>query len=101
MSDLITAAEVAKLQKSGNDVVLVCAYDDAGNHQRIGIDGSKSFPEFQKALGSQPKDRTVVFYCDCPHDELAKEKTATFREQGYNAVALDGGVNAWQNETLA
>ena len=92
----VSAKEVAGMQKSGHGAMLVCAYDDQENFERIGISGSISFPVFQKKLGSLGKDQTIVFYCDCPHDELAIEKTAQFVEQGYDAKVLSGGVAAWQ-----
>ena len=93
----LSPAEVAKMQQAGEDVVVVCAYDDVENHERIGIPGSVSFPDFQKKLSDLPKAEKIVFYCDCPHDELAQEKTTTFRQQGYsNASVLDGGINAWK-----
>ena len=94
-SGLVSPQEALAMRAGGEEVTLVCAYDDEANFQRIGIPGSVSFPAFQKQMPSRPKEAPVVFYCDCPHDELAREKSETFRRQGVNAMVLDGGVNAW------
>ena len=87
------------MKAAGHNVVMVCAYDaDAQQHfERIGIEGSMSYDDFLAKLPTLSKDQPVVFYCDCPHDELAKEKTAAFQAKGYNAQLLDGGINAWSN----
>lgn len=96
-SDHISPQEVQGIQQAGKSLVLVCAYDDDANHQRIAIDGSISFPTFQQKLATMANDQPIVFFCDCPHDELAEEKTATFRSRGYsNTMVLAGGIQAWQ-----
>src|SRR4051812_48153259 len=96
--DRISPDEVARLRESGAKVVMACAYDDDANFNRIAIDGSTSFSGLQAMLDALPKDQEVIFYCDCPHDELAVEKTAEFRKKGYNAKVLEGGVNAWRGQ---
>ena len=97
-SGMLSAAEVKAQREQGENVMLVCAYDDQQNFERIGIEGSMSFPEFQKKQAELTKGSKVVFYCDCPHDELAVMKTEEMQKQGFsNAAAMDGGINAWAN----
>ena len=95
----VSPQDVLQMKAAGHDVLMVCAYDaDAQKHfERIGIEGSISYDEFLAKLPTLPKDQSLVFYCDCPKDELAQEKTAAFQAKGYNAQLLDGGIKAWKN----
>ena len=93
---LVSAAEVKARRNLAEEVVMVRAYDDQANFERIGIPGSMAYPEFQKKQATLAKDSEVLFYCDCPHDELAVAKTESLQKQGFaNVAALDGGINAW------
>jgi rhodanese-related sulfurtransferase len=61
------------------------------------ISGSIRIPadELPDRLDELPRDRGVVTYCTCPHDELSTRTALFLRKQGYDAWALEGGMDDW------
>lgn len=61
------------------------------------ISGSIRIPadELPDRLDELPRDRGVVTYCTCPHDELSARTALFLRKQGYDAWALEGGLDDW------
>ena len=59
----ISADKVRQKQKSGEDTLLVCAYEQVEKCEQVKLDGSISFTELQQKLPSLANDREIVFYC--------------------------------------
>jgi rhodanese-related sulfurtransferase len=51
--------------------------------------------ELPSRLGELPQDRGVISYCTCPQDELSARVALFLRKYGYEAWALEGGLDAW------
>jgi hypothetical protein len=48
---------------SGEDTLLVCAYDDEAKHRECDLEGSIGLSEFESNPSTIGKEREVVFYC--------------------------------------
>ena len=95
---LISASDLADLQKSSSDVRLV-DIRTREEHEAVKLPGSVFFTEqlHQEILGRWSKSDTVVFY-----DHLGKralDAAAYFHGHGFaNAKALRGGIDDWSRE---
>src|SRR3954453_19048104 len=79
-----------------SDALLVCAYDDETKFEKNRLDGAISLEELRAKQHWLPKDREIIFYCSCPHDEAATRLAEQYRAKGFqNAEILEGGVKAW------
>jgi len=58
----ISPEEVYLRVKSG-EAILVCAYSDDEEYERINLEGSISLSEFYSRLPRYSKDREIIFYC--------------------------------------
>jgi len=48
---------------AGDDLLLVCAYEDEAKHRMFDLEGSIGLAEFQAKAPTLGKEREVVFYC--------------------------------------
>jgi len=68
------------------------------------VQGAVNLPlgQLPKKLKQVPRDRPVVTYCNMHHrGESRGERAAAFlREQGYQALTIDGGYPAWKEAGL-
>ena len=51
--------------------------------------------ELPDRIGELPRERGVIAYCTCRHDELSARAALFLRKHGYEAWALEGGLDAW------
>ena len=64
------------------------------------IKGAVNFPWVLdiKDVGNLPSDKTLVLYCDCPHEEDAEDMADKLKKKwGYTKIKLlEGGWSGWQ-----
>jgi rhodanese-related sulfurtransferase len=68
------------------------------------ITGSRHIPLAQLPLLMKdlPRDKEIVTYCTCPHEEEATRGALELKQAGFkNAVALAGGLHAWEQAGYA
>jgi rhodanese-related sulfurtransferase len=96
----IAAAEVKNMiEARGTDFLVVDVQPkevyDAGH-----VKGAVNFPwETElKNSGNLPKDKTLILYCDCTHEEDSTDTATQLMEKfGYtNVKLLEGGWSKWQ-----
>jgi rhodanese-related sulfurtransferase len=52
--------------------------------------------EIERRLAELPRDRDLVFYCNCPNEASAAQVAKKLMELGYSRVRpLEGGLEAW------
>ena len=57
--------------------------------------------EVEKHLDEIPRDRTVITYCCCPHEESSAGVAQKLLEHGWkNVHPLYGGIDAWTGAGL-
>ena len=91
----------AKMAK--NEVTLIDVRD-ADSYLESHIPGSMHIPlaRIEGEIPYLPKGKQIVTYCTCPHDEAAADANMILAHGGVtNALALAGGLHAWQNAGLA
>ena len=92
----LPASQVRRRVRSGENVLVVCAYDDDLACNEILLKGALTYSEFKLRLPSLPRTQEIVFYCACRKQEKADRRAQEYRRQGYeNAHALEGGAEAW------
>jgi rhodanese-related sulfurtransferase len=98
LPDHIPPERVAELAESGEAELIDVRRDyehDAGH-----IAGSRHIEvnELTAEADSIPKDRTVIFYCrGGSRSGMAAE---AFREAGFDAHNMEGGLSAWNEQGL-
>jgi rhodanese-related sulfurtransferase len=101
MSDLpdhVPPERVAELAESGEAELIDVRRDY--EHEAGHIAGSRHIEvnELTDQAGSIPKDRPVIFYCrGGSRSGMAAE---AFRQAGYDAHNMDGGLSAWKEREL-
>lgn len=89
--------EVERRLRSGEDLLLVCAYEGEVGFAKFPLPGALSLRELRARLGDLPKDAEIVFYCRCPDDKTAVERALELRAAGWeHANVLAGGWKAAQ-----
>ena len=92
----LPASRVRKRVRAGENVLVVCAYEDEIACNEILLKGALTYTEFKLRLPSLPRSQEIVFYCACDKQETAVRRAEEYRRQGYvNAHALQGGADAW------
>ena len=83
--------------KSDPKTLLVCGYEGDEEFPQHPLEGAISLHDFLSRKGSLPKDRQIVFYCACPHDEAATGQARKYRNEGFtNVKVLQAGVHTWK-----
>jgi rhodanese-related sulfurtransferase len=55
-----------------------------------------SLAEIERAVGDFPRDRDIIFYCNCPNEASAASAAKALHDLGYVRVRpLLGGLDAW------
>jgi rhodanese-related sulfurtransferase len=80
------------------ETLLVCAYENEEEFHQHDLEGAISLNEFRLREHALSKDRKIIFYCACPHDEAALKQARKYCQEGFTDVCvLQGGVNAWKD----
>lgn len=96
----IAPAEVKKMIEAGGTGFLIVDVQPKEVYDEGHVKGAVNFPwETElKHSGNLPKDRTLVLYCDCAHEEDSIDTATQLIEKfGYkNIKLLEGGWSKWQ-----
>jgi membrane protein DedA with SNARE-associated domain/rhodanese-related sulfurtransferase len=53
-------------------------------------------PDVERGLGTLPRDREIIFYCNCPNEASAARAARLLMNHGFRRVRpLAGGLDAW------
>ena len=96
----ISADDLKKMIESKKTDFLVVDVQPKGVYDISHIRGAINFPwaDDIKSPGPLPKDKMLIFYCDCTHEEDSTN-TATQMKQKFNYAnvrVLKGGWTGWQ-----
>ena len=93
-------AEVLKQWiESGDNTILIVDVQPQGAYKLGHIKGAVNFPWAAdlKNPGDLPRDKTLILYCDCPHEEDSQDVANQLNEKwGYgNIKLLERGWSNW------
>jgi rhodanese-related sulfurtransferase len=93
-------AEVLKQWiESGDNTILIVDVQPQGAYKLGHIKGAVNFPWAAdlKSPGDLPRDKTLILYCDCPHEEDSQDVANQLNEKwGYgNIKLLERGWSNW------
>ncbi len=97
--DHITPEALKKLIESGDKSILIVDVQPKGAYDLGHIKGAINFPWASdlKNAGDLPKDKTLILYCDCTHEEDSLDVATQLNEKwGYTIIKLlEGGWSNW------
>ncbi len=92
--------ELKKLIESGDQSIVIVDVQPKGAYDMGHVKGAINFPwaPTLKSNGDLPKDKTLILYCDCAHEEDSTDVATQLKENyGYmNIKLLDGGWSKWR-----
>ena len=95
----ITVDELRRLIERKEDTVIVdlrVGSDRARDRGSIPGARAMDLTEVDRHLGQFPKDREIVFFCNCPNEASAASAAKVLMDLGYTRVRpLLGGIDAW------
>lgn len=98
--ELIKPEELKKLMESKKTDFVIVDTQPKGVYDMVHIKGAINFPwEMElKNPRNLPKDKTLILYCDCTHEEDSMDVANQLkRKWGYtNLKILEGGWSKWQ-----
>jgi len=97
--DHIAPEALKKSIESGDKSILIVDVQPKGAYDIGHIKGAINFPWASdlKNAGDLPKDKTLILYCDCSHEEDSLDVATQLNEKwGYtNIKILEGGWSNW------
>ncbi len=94
---VVTPADVMKLIQQKDPSVVIVDTQPASGYAAAHIPGAINYPwqmRISKFPIDLPRDKTLIFYGDCPHD--TSDTVAQLAEYGYfNVKIMDGGIFEW------
>ena len=98
--DHVKPQALKQMIESGDKSILVVDVQPKGVYDLGHIKGAINFPWEQnlKSDGELPKDKTLVLYCDCGHEEDSLDTAAQLKDKwGFTKIkVLEGGWSKWQ-----
>ena len=94
----IQCEELKKMIDSKTADILVVSNDPQESYEEGHIPGAISFPwvETLKAPVALPRNKTLILYCSCSHEEDSSDMAAKLARFGYrNVKVLEGGFLKW------
>ncbi len=95
----ISLDELKKLIEKGDKSIVIVDTQPKGAYDLGHIKGAINFPWGMdlKSPGKLPKDKTLVLYCDCAHEEDSIDTAKQLKEKfGYTKLKiLAGGWSKW------
>jgi rhodanese-related sulfurtransferase len=92
--------ELKKLIESGDQSIVIVDVQPKGAYDMGHVKGAVNFPwaPTLKSNGNLPKNKTLILYCDCAHEEDSTEVATQLKEKyGYtNIKLLEGGWSKWR-----
>jgi len=96
----IAPEALKKMIESGDKTILIVDVQPKVAYDLGHVKGAVNFPWEQdlKSNGDLPKDKTLVLYCDCGHEEDSVDTASQLKEKwGYTRIQfLEGGWSKWQ-----
>jgi len=96
----ISPEALKKLIESGDRCILIVDVQPKEAYVLGHIKGAINFPweSDLKNPGDLPRDKTLILYCDCTHEEDSQDVAAQLKEKwGFtNIKLLEGGWSGWQ-----
>ena len=91
--------ELKKLIESGDQTILIVDVQPKGAYDLGHVKGAINFPWAMnlKSHGNLPRNKTLILYCDCSHEEDSTDVATQLMEKwGYaNIKLLEGGWSQW------
>ena len=86
------------LERIRQGAVIVLDVRPVDEYQTAHIPGAVSVPlnELKRQLAQLPQNQQIVAYCRGPYCVLAVQAVELLRQQGFNAVRLEEGVQDWR-----
>ncbi len=95
----VKAEDLKQRIESGDNTILVVDVQPPGVYKQGHIKGAVNFPWAAdlKSPGGLPRDKILILYCDCPHEEDSQDAANQLSEKwGYgNIKLLEGGWSNW------
>lgn len=94
----IKCAELKKMIESKAADILVVSNDPQESFEEGHIPGAISFPwvDTLKTPVTLPRNKTLILYCSCSHEEDSSDMAAKLARLGYrNIKVLEGGFLKW------
>jgi membrane protein DedA with SNARE-associated domain/rhodanese-related sulfurtransferase len=92
----IGVGELAAALRGPSPPLVVAVGSDLAHAQRPHLPGALLLDLERIASHAFPRDRPIVFYCQCPNEASAKRATQLLVARGYrDARPLAGGLDAW------
>jgi rhodanese-related sulfurtransferase len=94
----IKCEELKKMIDSKATDILVVSNDPQESYEEGHIPGAISFPwvDTLKIPVSLPRNKTLILYCSCSHEEDSSDMAAKLARFGYrNVKLLEGGFLKW------
>ena len=89
-----------KMIESGDQTIIIVDVQPKAVYDLGHIKGAINFPWEQdlKSNGDLPKDKTLVLYCDCGHEEDSMDTAFQLKDKwGYSKIKLlEGGWSKWR-----
>ena len=82
------------------DDVVVLDVVDAGEYRHVADEIRRAVhidpDEIEEVYEQLPRDQTILTYCTCDSEELSARVAYFLRKQGYDAIAIEGGLPEWR-----
>lgn len=94
----IKCEELKQMIDSKADSILVVSNDPQESYEEAHIPGAVSFPWVTnlKPPVTLPRNKTLILYCSCAHEEDSSDMAAKLARFGYrNLKVLTGGFLRW------
>jgi rhodanese-related sulfurtransferase len=94
----VKPAELKKMIDSKAPDILIVSNDPQESFDEAHIPGAVSFPWVNKLKPpiNLPRNKTLILYCACAHEEDSTDMAAKLAQFGYrNIKVLDGGILKW------
>ena len=93
--------DLKKSIESGDKSILIVDTQPKGAYDLGHVKGAINFPwaPTLKSNGNLPKDKTLILYCDCSHEEDSTDVATQLKEKWdyMNIKLLEGGWSKWMS----
>ncbi len=92
----LSVGDAKKAVDAGKAVIV--DVNSLGSYAAEHAKGSLSIPanEMYARTGELPKDKQIIAYCSCSAEQTSARVVVELKRQGFDAVALLGGLKAWK-----
>lgn len=92
----LSVGDAKKAVEAGKAVIV--DVNSLGSYAAEHAKGSLSIPanEMYARTGELPKNKQIIAYCSCSAEQTSARVVVELKRQGFDAVALLGGLKAWK-----